>query len=164
MKQITFILLILFTGQSSQGQELPAKYFYTHLGNIISTTQPDSITLIVTEYGCLGSQINSSAKIKNKGNVIEVDFYYQRPKDRTKISSEYETLLDTSYTVEKSVFKNNLKAEINSIETRPIFIEASFKIALIQGNSNEEFRFRRGEGLYYLLRFNRTWESRFNRK
>jgi hypothetical protein len=164
MKQIALILLVLFSRQSSQGQEPSAKDFYIHLGNVISTTQSDSITMTVIEYGCLGSQINSSAKIKNRGNVIDVEFYHQRPKDRTKISSEYETVLDTSYTVEKSVFNNNLKTEINSIKTRPVFIQASFKIALNQGNSNKEFTFQRGEGLYYLLRFNRTWESRFNIK
>ena len=163
MKKIGFILLLIFTGQFSNGQELPAKEFYLHLGKIIPTIKSDSVKLTVIDYGCLGSQINWSAKIKNIGNLTRVSFYSQRPKDRTNPSSELETLLDTTFTVETSILKKNMEEEITQIKSRPVFIEASFKIILNQGNLNKEFAFRRGEGLYYLLRYNKTWESYFHR-
>ena len=161
MKKIGFIILLLCTGQFSIGQELPAKDFYLHLGRAISIIKSDSISLTAIEYGCLGSQINWSANIKSIGNLIKVDFYSQRSKDRTKPSAEFETMLITSFTVERSILKKNLEAEITKIKTRPIFIEAGFKISINQGNSKKEFTFRRGEGLYYLLRFNKTYESYF---
>ena len=161
MKKIGFIILLLCTGQFSKGQELPAKDFYLHLGRAISIIKSDSISLTAIEYGCLGSQINWSANIKSIGSLIKVDFYSQRSKDRTKPSAEFETMLITSFTVERSILKKNLEAEITKIKTRPIFIEAGFKISINQGNSKKEFTFRRGEGLYYLLRFNKTYESYF---
>jgi hypothetical protein len=80
MKKIGFILLLVFTGQFSKGQEIPAKEFFLHLGKVIPTIISDSITLTVIDYGCLGSQINWSAKIKNIGNLIRVKFYSQRPR------------------------------------------------------------------------------------
>lgn len=163
MKKIGFILLLLFAGQFSQGQELLAKEFYLHLGKAISTIKSDSVKLTVIDYGCLGSQINWSAKIKNIGNLTRVSFYSQKIKDTATISSELETVLDTTFTVETSILKKNLKAEIMQIKSRPVFIEGSFKIILNKANLNREFAFRRGEGLYYLLRYNKTWESYFRK-
>ena len=161
MKKIVFILLLLCTGQFSIGQELPAKDFYLHFGKVISTIKSDSISLTAIEYGCLGSQINWSANIKSIGKLIKIDFYSQRSMDRTKPSAELETMLITSFTIERSILKKNLEAEITKIKTRPIFIEAGFKISINQGNSKKEFTFKRGEGLYYLLRYNKTYESYF---
>ena len=164
MKKIGFILLILFTGQFSKGQELPDKDFYLHFGKAISTIKSDSITLTLIEYGCLGSQINWSANIKSIGNLIKVDFYTQKSRDITNPSAKLETMLDTSFTVERNMLKKNLEAEITKIKTRPVFIETSFKNSLNHGNSKKEFTFRRGEGLYYLLRYNKTYESYFASK
>lgn len=164
MKKIGFIVLLLCIGQFSTGQELPAKDFYLHFEKAITTIKSDSITLTAVEYGCLGSQINWNAKIKNIGDLIRIDFYSQRPKDRTKTSSDPETVLDTTFTVERSILKKNLEVEITEIKSRPVFIEASFKISLFQGTSNKEFTFRRGEGLYYLLRFNKSWTSYFAKR
>ena len=161
MKKIGFILFLLFTGQFSKGKELPAKDFYLHFSKAISTIKSDLITLTVIEYGCLGSQINWSANIKSIGNLIKVDFYAQKSRDLTNPSAKLETILDTSFTVKKNTLKKDLEAEITKIKTRPVIIEASFKILVSQGNSKKEFTFRRGEGLYYLLRCNKTYETYF---
>ncbi|MEJ7694664.1 hypothetical protein [Daejeonella sp.] len=161
MKRIAFVFLLLFTGQFSQGQELPAKDFYLHLEKVIPTIKSHSIALTVINYGCLGSQTKWSAKFTNIGNLIRVDFFSQTPKDRMNPSSELKTLLDTTFTVERRILQQDLESEITKIKTRPVFIEANFKISLDQGTSNKEFTFRRGEGLYYLLRYNKTLESYF---
>ena len=161
MKIIGFIPLLPCTKQSSKGQEPPAKDFYLHFGKVISTIKSDSITLTKVKYGCLGGQINWSTNIKSIGNSIKVDFYSQRSKDRTKPSAELETMLITCFTVERKILKKNLEAEITKIKTRPVFIEAGFKFSLNQGNLKKEFTFRRGEGLYYLLRHNQIYESYF---
>ncbi len=164
MKKICFIFFLLCAWQFSQGQDLTAKDFYQHLGKVLPTNQSDSIILEVTEYGCLGSQINYAVKIKESDGLITVDFYSQRLKERLALSSKLETVLDTTFTIERSILKKNLEAEITQIKSRPVFIEASFKIILNQGNSSKEFTLRRGEGLCYLLRFNKSYESYFTRR
>ena len=164
MRKISLIILLLCTVQFSKGQEPQAKDFYVNLGKDIETLDSDSIILTTINYGCLGSKVNWSAKFKMIDNMVRIDFYSERPKDRTKILSELETVLDTTFTVEKSVFKKNFEAEITEIKSRPVLIEANFKISLNQGASIKEFTFRRGEGLYYLLRFNKTWTTYFAKK
>lgn len=158
------IIFLLFLGQFSNAQEPKAKEFYKYLEKIIPEIESDSLTLTIIEYGCLGSQINSSAKITNIGKLIKVNYYHQRPKDLNKYYKEYEyeTVLDTTFTVERDILKKNLKEEITQIKSRPIFIEANFKITVNQKNSNKEFQFKRGDGLYNILRYNKIeiWKTK----
>lgn len=163
MKNVSTIILLLITGQFSQGQGLTAKDFYHHLGKAITAISSDSIILTTVEYGCLGSQITWRAQIKPIGDMIKVDFYSQRSKDITKPSAELVMVLDTTFTVEKSIIRKKLREEITEVKSRPIFIEASFEISILQGTSAKEFLFRRGEGLYYLLRFNKSWTTYFTK-
>jgi hypothetical protein len=163
MKKILTIIL-LSLANFSNAQEQKAKEFYNYLEKTIPTTKSDSITLTIVEYGCLGSKINSSAKITNIGKLIKVDFYHQKPKNVNNPLSEYETVLDTIFTVEKNIFKKNLQDEIRGINSKRVLVEASFKISLNQKSSNKEFKFRRGEGLYYLLRYNKSYESYYRIK
>jgi hypothetical protein len=165
MKKI-LILILLFLVHFSNAQEPKAKEFYNYLEKNIPTIESDSITLTIVDYGCLGSQSNSSAKITNIGKLIKVSYYHQRPKDINKPISEfeYETVLDTTFTVERNILKKNLLQEITEIKSRPIYIEANFEITFNQKSSNKEFKFRRGDGLYYLLRYNKNMESYFRRK
>ena len=164
MRKISLIILLLCTVQFSKGQEPQAKDFYVNLGKDIETLDSASIILTTINYGCLGSKVNWSAKFKMIDNLVRIDFYSERPKDRTNLLSELETVLDTTITVEKSVLKKNFEAEITEIKSRPVWLEANFKISLNQGTSMKEFTFRRGEGLYYLLRFNKTWTTYFAKK
>ena len=159
-------LFLLFLGHFSNAQERKAKEFYKYLEKSIPKIESDSIILTIVEYGCLGSQINSSAKITNIGKLLKVNYYHQRPKDLNKYYTEYEyeTVLDTSFTVERDILKRNLKEEITQIKSRPFFIEANFKITVNQKNSNKEFQFRRGDGLSNLLRYNKIWKTKSRRK
>ena len=160
------IIFLLFLGYFSNAQEPKAKEFYKYLEKNIPEIESDSITLTIINYGCLGSQSNSSAKITSIGKLIKVSYYHQRPKDLNKhfTEYEYETVLDTTFTVERIILKKNLKEEITQIKSRPIFIEANFKITINQKNSNKEFQFRRGDGLYDLLRYNKIWKTKSRRK
>jgi len=160
------ILFLLFLGHFSNAQEAKAKEFYNYLEKIIPKVESDSITLTIVNYGCLGSQSNSSVKITNIGKLINVNYYHQRPKDLNKYYTEYEyeTVLDTSFTVGRDNLKRNLKEEITQIKSRPVFIEANFKITVNQKNSNKEFQFKRGDGLYDLFRYNKIWKTKSRRK
>ncbi len=158
------ILILLFIAHFSNAQEPKAEEFYSYLEKIIPTVESDSITLTIVQYDCLGSQFNSSAKITNIGKLIKVDYYHQKPKDVNKLLSEYETVLDTTFTVERNILKKNLHDEITGINSKRILVEASFKITLNQKSSTKDFKFRRGEGLYYLLRYNKSYESYYRRK
>jgi len=158
------VIFLLFLAQFSNAQEPKAEEFYKYLEKIIPTIKTDSVTLTMVEFGCLGSQINSSAKITNIGKLIRVSHYHQKAKDINNPLTEYETVLDTTFTIERSIFKKNLQEEITEIKSRPLFGEASFKITLNEKKSNKEFIFRRGEGLYYLLRYNKTWKSYFSKE
>jgi hypothetical protein len=96
--------------------------------------------------------------------LIKVDYYHQKLKDLNKPLSEYETVLDTTFTVERNILKKNLYDEIKGINSKRVLVEASYKITLNQKSSNKEFKFRRGEVLYYLLRYNKSYESYYRRK
>lgn len=164
MKKIGFIIILLCISYFSKAQELAAKDFYLHLEKAISSI--DSITLTITNYGCLGSQSNMKAKIEKTDNLLKISFYRQRGNSwaNSLTNLETELILDTTFTVEKSIFKKNLSAEIIEIQSRPVLIEANFTISIAQGNSSKEFTFRRGEGLYYMLRYNKTWALYFAKK
>lgn len=162
----TLILILLFVSHFSNAQEPKAKEFYNYLEKIIPKVESDSITLTIVNYGCLGSQSNSSVKITNIGKLIKVNYYHQRPKDLNKYFTEYEyeTVLDTTFTVERNILKKNLKEEITQIKSRPVYIEANFKIIINQKNSNKEFQFKRGDGLYDLFRYNKISKTKYRRK
>ena len=165
MKKILIVLLI-FIAHFSNAQEPQAKEFYNYLEKNIPTIESDSITLTIVQYDCLGGQFNSSAKITKIGKLIKVNYYHQKPKDINKPISEieYEKVLDTTFTVERNILKKNLHDEITGINSKRVLVEASFKITLNQKSSNKEFKFRRGEGLYYLFRYNKSYESYYLRK
>jgi hypothetical protein len=158
MKTICLLILLFCIAQFSKGQEPQAKDFYQNLAKAIDIDS-GSITLKTINYGCLGSKTSWTVKIKSIGEVVRIDFYKELK--NTANSFDKLDILDTSFTVKKSVLKENLKAEINEIKTRPVFIEASFNILLNYGDSEKEFRFRRGEGLYYLFRYNKKWNTYF---
>jgi hypothetical protein len=164
MKKV-LIVILLFIAHFSNAQEPQAKEFFNYLEKNIPKLESDSITLTIVQYDCLGGQFISSAKITNIGKLIKVDYYHQKPKDVNKPESEYEyeTVLDTTFTVERNILKKNLHDEITGINSNRILVEASFQIILNQKSSNKEFKFRRGEGLYYLLRYNKSYES-YNRR
>ncbi|ALI99106.1 hypothetical protein [Rufibacter tibetensis] len=164
MKKLFSILVLLCSGFVSLGQELGATEFYRHLIKAIEDGGSDSITLTTINYGCLGSQINWTANLKKEGKLVKVDFYSQKRKDAANPSSELETTLDTTLTVEKSTLKKRLEVEVSEIVSRPVFIEGSFKITVHKGGSNKEFQFSRGEGLSYILRYNETFGSYLNKR
>ena len=159
MKTICLLILLFCIAQFSKGQEPQAKDFYQYLTKEIDINS-GSIILKTINYGCLGSKTSWTAKIKSVGEFVRIDFY-KGLNNTANSSDKLNMLLDTSFTVKKSILKENLKAEINDVKLRPVFIEASFNILLNDGDSEKEFRFRRGEGLYYLLRYNKKWNTYF---
>jgi len=165
VKQLVLIILFLFASLISYGQESDPRDFYLHIVKVIEANKDDIIQVNAEKYGCVGSSIKWNALISSKpSNFYKIDFYSEKLRDTRDISSGYQNVLDTSFVVTKTYLLTLLKQEEKDLRTRPVLIEASYKFIIKQEDTKKEFLIRKGEGLYYLLRFNKSWISYFSKK
>lgn len=147
---------------SAKGQEPNAVAFYKEFAKFLPATKADSITLKVINYGCLGSQIIWNVKLKKADNAISVEFYSPPPRNLDVFIVDNRMKLDTSYLLAAEVLKQNLIGEYTDLNSKRFLMEGSYEISLLRRGVNKRFEFfRRGEGLYYILRFNKTYEEFF---
>lgn len=164
MKTIGLLIILVCKGQFLKAQEQQAKDFYEYLVKSIEKADTNSILIKTINYGCLGSKTNWNAKISINGDLLTINFYSERFKDVKNLQLGFKTVLDTTFNVKGYVLKHSLEVEINEIKTRPIFLEGSYKISIYQGDYIKEFRFKRGDGLYSLLRLNKPLPKYLARK
>ena len=67
--------------------------------------------------------------------------------------------------VEADLLKQNLIGEFAPSKSKRFIMEGSYGISLFRLGVNKRFElFRRGAGLYYILRYNMTYEDFFRMK
>ncbi len=165
VSRIGTILTLCIVTVVTNAQEPKAVAFYSEFTKRLPASKADSITLKVINYGCLGSKIIWNVKLKKVGKLISVAFYSPPPRNLDVFPVDDRMKLDTSFMVETDVLKQNLIGEFEPSKSKRFIMEGSFGISLVQRNVNKEFKnFKRGEGLYYILRFNKTYEDFFRRR
>lgn len=156
MKKIAFTLFLTFSALFSiKAQNNSVSEFYSFLNNILENNKNHTIELLMTNYGCLGSQIHSEAKLIKRKNKIEIQYFDLNSKNLI------EKKLDTTFIVSRKKFTQNLKNEINLFDSRVVYLEATYKIIVNTDKSKNEFMLKKADGLYYLLRFNRSYEANY---
>jgi hypothetical protein len=142
MKNLVFLIILLSIRVFCLGQELQSLDFYNNVEKAIQDNGWDSVVLKVTEYGDLGSESHYDIKVKKLNDEVKVSYYRQRGILKS---------LDTSFSISKNKLIQNLKEEVLAIQTRPVLLEATYKVILEQGGTNTYFKFTRGEGLYSIF-------------
>lgn len=165
VNRIGIAILLSVVSVSAKAQEPNAVTFYTEFAKLIPSTNADSVTLKVTNYGCLGSKIIWTVKLKKVGKLISVAFYSPPPRNLDVFTVDDSMKLDTSYMLPAEVLKRNLIGEYTDRNSKRFLMEGSFEISLLRRGVSKRFElFRRGEGLLYILRFNKTYEEFFRLK
>lgn len=163
--RIGVALLLSVVSVLGKAQEPNAITFYTEFAKFIPSTNADSVTLKVINCGCLGSKIIWTVKLKKVDKLISVAFYSPPPRNWGDTNIDNHLRLDTTFLVDRHILKQNLMEEFAPSKSKRFLMEGSFDISIVRRNVNKEFKnFKRGEGLYYILRFNKTYEDFFRRK
>lgn len=155
-KLFLFFIIIFCSLIPSNAQNNSVSKFYFYLNSILENNKLKSAELLITNYGCLGSRIDSEIKFFKKENKIDIEFYSINFKDNL-----IDKKLDTTFTVASNKLIRNFSNEINVFDKRVIFIEGSYKIKVLTENSKKEFELRKVDGLNYLLRYNMTFEEHY---
>jgi hypothetical protein len=140
----------------SNAQNNSVSEFYSYLNSILENNKLKSTELLITNYSCLGSRIDSEIKFFKKENIIEIEFYSINFKDNL-----IDKKLDTTFTVTTDKLMRNFTNEINVFDKRVVFIEGSYKINVVTEISKKEFELIKADGLNYLLRYNMTFEEHY---
>lgn len=92
----------------SNAQNESVRDFYYYLNSVLKNKNLKSADLLITNYSCLGSRIDSEIKLIKKDNKIEIDFYSIDLKNNSILKK-----LDTTFTVATNKIIQNFNNEIN---------------------------------------------------
>lgn len=160
MKKLLFVLFLIFSVLiTAKAQNSSVIEFYTYLNTILENDKNKTIELLMNNYGCLGSNIYSEAKLIQKKSKIEIQYYSLIQDLNSK--DLFEKKLDTTFVVSKKALIQNFKNEMKLFDSRVVYLEATYKFIVKTANSESEFMLIKADGLYYLLRFNKTFEVQF---
>lgn len=161
MKKLSFVLFLIFlVSITAKAQNSSMTEFYTYLNTILENDKNETIELLMTNYGCLGSKSYSEAKLIQKKSKIEILYYSLIPKDLNSIDL-FEKKLDTTFVVSKKALIQNFKNEIKLFDSRAVYLEVTYKFIVNIANSKSEFMLKKADGLHYLLRLNKTFEAQY---
>lgn len=160
MKSFVFSLFMIFIiTNHSEAQKRRIEDFYGYLNEVLEDKNIESVHLFQTHYECLGNKSYWDAVLLKKSNKIEIKFYNHVPKDLQHLNVLTKRL-DTTFIVSKNKLIKNLKNEPNhSNSNRRIIFEGSYKLVIKTNDKETEYLVTKAEGLIYLLRYNKVYET-----
>ena len=159
LKRLIFTLTLMICTLTVRGQKNNGNDFYSSFKTFL--TNNNSIELSSTEYLCLGDQNNWKVSLNDNGDKTDIRFYSKKTNSES-ISNKSEFYLDTIYTVSKKELIQKIESEKKEIENRLILIETSHNISLKTNRMTKELVTIKMSGLYYILRYNKTYETYFD--
>lgn len=161
MTRLLLLIAFVSTVTSSFGQKETEKDFYTFLQTQIKTvtTKQDTIVIVEETKACFGS--TWKAVLKPQNNYTTVTFYVDKSvKDITDTSTSLlQTEVDTSFTVLTKTLIDNLASEIKYLKNNLVISHTTQQYLVEQGDIKKRFKLEKGQGLYYWLRFNKSWTA-----
>lgn len=156
----TTILFLSFTACSFAQSDSEQK-FYTSLQKAIRTAalKGDSVEVTETSKVCFGS--SWKAVIQPKRDSSTVTFYADRVSGTLSDSTipQISTMEDTSFSLPTATLLRNLEREKQYLQTNMVISYNSIHYLVQQGKTARQYTLEKGQGLYYLLRFNKSWSS-----
>jgi hypothetical protein len=160
-KLILTLFLILCISVISRAQTIAStNEFYTYLNSVLKDKNNTFIQLLGTNYGAMGSKFSWEAKFKKNKKNIEIQYNSQKPSEDDSIVMT----LDTTFVTTQKKLIENFKTEITAVESRPVYFEEIVKVVLTTEHSNKEFILKRADGLFFLLRYEKSFEEYYKEK
>ena len=155
------IIAFLFSVTLSFGQKENEKDFYTFLQTQIkkAITKQDSVVIIEETKACFGS--TWKAVLKSQNNYTTVTFYVDKIVGTVNDTSTsfFQTIVDTSFSLQTKALLDNLDSEIKYLKNHLLISYTTTEYVIQQGATKRGFKLEKGQGLYYLLRFNKSWTA-----
>ncbi len=163
MKKLMLLLIVFSFSLTVKGQDDYSDKFYNYLKSTLLKNDSYPINLSIINYGCLGEQTRWNVNLKNKNGNIEVSFYSEKPTEIRNFTKT-ESHLDTVFNVSKTELVKKIEFEKTDLLSNRVIIEGSYSISINYNESAKEFITRRAEGLFYILRYNKSWKEYFGQK
>lgn len=161
MLRLFLIIGFVFTVMLSYGQKANEKDFYTFLQIQIkeAVTNQDSVVIVEETKACFGS--TWKAVLKPQINSTTVTFYVDKIVGTITDTSTslFQTIVDTSFSLQTKELLDNLESEIKYLKTHLVISYTTQEYLIQQGDIKRGFKLEKGQGLYYWLRFNKSWTA-----
>lgn len=161
MTRLFLIIAFIFSATPSFAQKKNEKYFYTFLQTQIREviTKQDSIVIIEETKACFGS--TWKAVLKPQNGYISVIFYVDRIVGAITDTSTslFQPIVDTSFSLQAQTLLDNLDSEIGYLKNHLVISDRTTEYLIHKGDDKKRFKLEKGQGLYYWLRFNKSWTT-----
>lgn len=148
-----------FSITPSIGQNGSERDFYTYLQTQITqaSAKNDTIVIIEETKACFGSAWK--AIIKPESDFTTVVFYIDKTAEviTETTTNLYQTIVDTAFTLPTSTLLDNLESEIKNLKSTLLISYTTTEYLIRRGDTKRRFKLEKGQGLYYWLRFNKSW-------
>ena len=159
MTRPLFIISFIFSATLSFGQKENEENFYNFLQTQIKTavTNQDTIVIVEETKACFGS--TWKAILKPQSNYTTVTFYVDKSVGNITDTSTslLQTIVDTSFSVLTKTLLDNLESEVKYLKSHLVISYTTQEYFVEQGEIKRKFKLEKGQGLYYWLRFNKSW-------
>lgn len=159
MTRLLFFIAFVFSATLSFGQKGNEENFYTFLQTQIKTavTKHDTIAIVEETKACFGS--TWKAVLKPQNNYTTITFYVDKSVGNiTDTSTSFvQTIIDTSFSVVTKTLLTNLESEVKYLKNNFVISHTTQEYVIEQADIKRRFRLEKGQGLYYWLRFNKSW-------
>lgn len=133
--------------------------FYTFLQAQIKEAVNNQDSVIINEEtkACFGSTWKAVLKPKNKYTTIT--FYVDRIAGTITDTSGnlFRIIADTSFTLQTMALLDNLDSEVTYLKNNLVISYTTTEYIIQQAGNKRKFKLEKGQGLYYWLRFNKSW-------
>jgi len=161
MSRLFFIIAFVFSVTRSFGQKENEKDFYIFLQTQIkdAVTKQDSVVIIEETKACCGS--TWKAVLKPQNTYTTVTFYVDKIVGTITDTSTnlFQPIVDTSFSLPTQALLDNLDSEIEYLKNHLIISYTTTEYLIQQGDDKRGFKLEKGQGLYYWLRFNKSWTA-----
>ena len=157
------LLLISFTILATHtfGQTVSERNFYTYLQTKIkeASAKKDTIVIIEETKACFGS--TWKAVLKPEGDFTNVVFYIDKANESIEDTTMelFQTVVDTTFSLPTKTLVNNLASEIKYLQDNLVITYSTTEYLIRQKGKEKKFKLDKGQGLYYWLRFNKSWTA-----
>ena len=161
MTRLFLIIAFVFSVTLSFGQKENEKDFYTFLQSQIkeAITKQDTVVIIEKTKACFGS--TWKAVLKPQSNYTTITFYVDKVVGTITDTSTslFQTIVDTSFSLQTKSLLDNLESEIKYLSNHLVISYTTTEYLIQQDDTKREFKLEKGQGLYYWLRFNKSWAA-----
>lgn len=161
MTRLLLLIALSFSVTLSFGQKENESAFYTFLQTQIkeASNKKDSIVIIEETKACFGS--TWKAVLKPDQNFTTVTFIVDKVTGTTADTSMnlFQSIVDTAFSLPTKTLLDNFESEIKYLKNNVVISYTKTEYLIQQGENKRKFKLEKGQGLYYWLRYNKSWTT-----